>query len=45
MANKKNKCSVAKAIRGKEVIYLSNTDIEKGLDIQLDLLGYTIYSI
>lgn len=45
MTNKKNKCSVFKAVKGKEVIYLSNTDIEKGFDIKLDMLGYTIYSI
>lgn len=45
MANKKNKYSVSKAIRGKEVIYLSARDEEKGLDVILDLQGYKIIAL
>lgn len=45
MTNKKNKHSVAKAIKGKEVIYLSAKDEQKGLDIQLDLQGYKIITL
>ena len=42
MSIAKNKCSVSKATKGKETIYLSQTDENNGLDIQLDLQGYTI---
>ena len=46
MSKKKNKYTscicVCVAIKGKEKRYLSNKDIENGLDIQLDLMGYEI---
>lgn len=45
MTNKKNKCSVAKAIKGDKVIYLSTRDEQKGIDIQLDLQGYKIIAL
>ena len=45
MTNKKNKCSITKAIKGKEVIYLSARDEEKGLDIILHLQGYEIIAL
>lgn len=45
MSKKKNKYTSCVAIKGKEKRYLSNKDIEKGLDIQLDLMGYEIISI
>ena len=45
MANKKNKHSVSKAVKGKEVIYLSAKDEEKGIDIILDMQGYKITAL
>lgn len=45
MAKTKNKHSVSKAVKGKEVIYLSAKDEEKGLDILLDLQGYKITAL
>ena len=45
MANKKNRHSVAVAVKGSEVIYLSAKDEEKGLDIILDLQGYKITAL
>jgi len=45
MTNKKNSSSVSKAVKGKEIIYLSSQDEEQGLDIMLDLQGYTIEAI
>lgn len=45
MAKKQNKHSVLKAVKGKEVIYLSSNDEEKGIDIQLDLQGYKITAL
>ena len=45
MAKKKNRHSVAVATKGNEKIYLSAKDEEKGLDILLDLQGYTITAL
>lgn len=45
MSKTKTKYSTVKAVKGKEVIYLSAKDEEKGLDIQLDLQGYTITAL
>ena len=44
MSNKKNKYSVSKVInkKGNIVGYLSTRDEENGLDIRLDMNGYTI---
>jgi len=43
----KNKHSVAVAVKdnGKVYRYLSARDEEKGLDIQLDLRGYTVKAL
>lgn len=46
MSIRKNKYSIAIVLHNNKIIgYLSNRDIELGLDIELDLLGYTIESI
>lgn len=45
MSKKQNKYTTCIATKGSDKIYLSNKDIEKGLDIQLDMLGYEIVSI
>ena len=45
MSKKQNKHSVSKATKGKEVIYLSAKDEQKGLDILLDLQGYKIVAL
>ena len=46
MAKTKNKYSVAKVTKnGKLLGYLSSRDEEQGLDIVLDLQGYTIESL
>ena len=45
MSKKQNKHSVAVAVKGNEKIYLSSKDEEKGLDILLDLQGYTITAL
>jgi len=45
MTNKKNNSSVSKATKGHDIIYLSSRDEEKGLDIMLDMQGYTIEAI
>lgn len=45
MTTNKNVCSVCVAIKGNEKIYLSNRDIENGLDVKLDLLGYEIIAL
>lgn len=45
MAKKQNKHSVLKATKGSEVIYLSSKDEQKGIDIILDLKGYTITAL
>lgn len=45
MAKTKTRHSVLKATKGKEVIYLSAKDEEKGIDIKLDLQGYKITAL
>lgn len=45
MTNKKTKHSITKAVKGKEVIYLSARDEEKGLDVILYLQGYEIIAL
>ena len=41
----KNNCSTIKATKGNQVRYLSTRDETKGLDIQLDLSGWTLTAI
>lgn len=45
VAVKKNSSSVAVATRDGETLYLSETDIIKGLDVQFDMQGYTINAL
>ena len=46
MSIKKNKYSVAKVSNKKGIIgYLCNRDEENGLDINLDLQGYTVEAL
>lgn len=45
MTTRKNSSSTIKATKGTEVLYLSSRDEERGLDIQLDLMGYTIEAL
>ena len=46
MAIKKNKYSVAVVLKGEKVVgYLSRRDEENGLDISLDMQGYTIVAL
>lgn len=47
MSEKKNKYSLymVKNSKGYIIGYLCNRDIEQGLDIQLDLQGYSIITI
>lgn len=45
MSNTQTRYSVCKATKGRRVIYLSNTDIENGLDISLDMQGYSVESL
>lgn len=45
MTTRKNSSSTIKATKGTEVLYLSNRDEINGLDIQLDLQGYTLETI
>ena len=47
MSIRKNKYSVAAVInkKGNIVGYLSTRDEENGLDVDLDLKGYTIYPL
>lgn len=45
MTKKKNKHSVTVAVKGNERIYLSARDEENGLDILLNLQGYTIIAL
>lgn len=44
-AHTKNKSSALKATKGTYTVYLSQRDIENGLDIQYDLNGYTIVTL
>lgn len=45
MSKTKTKYSTVVAVKGNEKIYLSAKDEEKGLDILLDLQGYTITAL
>ena len=47
MSKKENKHSLYKVknSRGYIIGYLSNRDVEQGLDISLDLQGYTIIAL
>ena len=45
MTTRKNSSSVSKAIKGNDILYLSNRDETQGLDIQLDMQGYTIIAL
>lgn len=45
MTSRKNNCSAIKATKGNQVRYLSTRDETKGLDIDLDLLGWTLTAI
>lgn len=45
MSKSQNRYSVCKASKGRRTIYLSNTDIENGLDISLDMQGYSVESL
>jgi len=47
MSIRKNKYSVAMVLnkKGRIIGYLSSRDEQNGLDIQLDLQGYTIISL
>lgn len=45
MTYTKNTSSTLKAVKGNEVIYLSQRDETVGRDIKLDLQGYTITAL
>lgn len=45
MTNTKNTSSTLKAVKGNDVIYLSQRDETAGRDIALDLQGYTITAL
>lgn len=45
MTSRKNNCSTIKATKGNQVRYLSTRDETKGLDIDLDLLGWALTAI
>ena len=47
MSKTKNKYSLYKVRSASKVVicYLSNKDIEQGLDVSLDLQGYTIIAL
>ena len=47
MSKQKNKCSVCRVENSKGYIigYLSNRDIEQGVDISLAMQGFTIIAI
>lgn len=45
MAYTKNASSTVKAVKGNEVIYLSQRDETAGRDIALNLQGYTITAL
>lgn len=42
MTTIKNSSSTLKAVKGNEVLYLSQRDENNGVDVKLDLQGYTI---
>jgi len=45
MTLRKNNSTTIKATKGNQVRYLSTRDEAKGIDIQLDLLGWTLTAI
>lgn len=45
MTYTKNASSTVKAIKGNEVIYLSQADETRGLDVELDMQGYEITAL
>ena len=45
MTYTKNNSSVSKATKGSEVVYLSARDESHGVDILLDLQGYTVETL
>lgn len=45
MSKSQTRYSVCKATKGRSVVYLSNTDVEDGLDISLDIQGYSVESL
>lgn len=45
MTYTKNASSTLKAIKGDEVVYLSQRDETRGLDAKLDMQGYTITAL
>lgn len=45
MTTRKNSSSTIKVTKGDEVVYLSNRDEVNGLDILLDLQGYTLTAL
>lgn len=45
MTNTRNTSSTLKAVKGSEVIYLSQRDEIVGRDIALDMQGYTITAL
>lgn len=45
MTYTKNASSTLKAVKGNEVIYLSQRDEIAGRDVDLDLQGYTIIAL
>lgn len=46
MTTRKNASSTVKATKkGEKTLYLCNRDEQTGLDMQLDLLGYTVVAL
>ena len=45
MTTVKNASSTLKAVKGNEVVYLSQRDETSGRDIELDMKGYTIVAL
>lgn len=45
MTYTKNASSTLKAVKGNEVVYLSQRDETAGRDIELDMKGYTIVAL
>ncbi|WP_155820741.1 hypothetical protein [Liquorilactobacillus mali] len=45
MTTIKNSSSVTKATKGNTTYYLSNRDEQRGIDIQLDMQGYTVIAL
>lgn len=45
MTIKRNSSSTVKATKGNNVLYLSQRDESNGVDIELDMKGYTIVAL